>query len=42
MCQKQTGQEEMSVTSEVVLGAKTALQLADRPSVAGNGYRTCT
>ena len=41
MCQKQTGQNELSVTSETGLGAETALRPADRPSVAVNSYRAC-
>jgi len=41
MCQKQTGQDELSVTSEAVLGAETALRSADRPAVAANSYQAC-
>jgi hypothetical protein len=37
----QTGQDELSFTSEAVLGAETALRPADRPSVAANSYRAC-
>jgi len=31
MRQKQTGQDELSVTSEAALGGETVLRLADRP-----------
>jgi len=42
MCQKQTGQDELSVASEAVLSAETVLRLADRPTVSGNSYQACT